>query len=56
MRLGVGDSEEVLPVYVAEMKDPFLLGLDYLIKVGACVDWQSEVEDTWNRGALVIRS
>ncbi|MPC50092.1 hypothetical protein E2C01_043913 [Portunus trituberculatus] len=32
VRLSVGGSEEVLPVYIAEMKDPCLLGLDYLRK------------------------
>jgi len=37
-RLGVGGSEEVLPVYVAEMEDPCLLGIDYLMQVGACID------------------
>jgi len=37
-RLGVGGSEEVLPVHVAEMEDPCLLGLDYLVQVGACID------------------
>ena len=40
VRLGIGASEEILPVYVAEMEDPCLLGLNYLTKVGACVDLQ----------------
>ncbi|ROT81123.1 hypothetical protein C7M84_000114 [Penaeus vannamei] len=38
VRLGVGGSEKVLPVYVAEMEDPRLLGIDYLMQVGACID------------------
>ena len=38
MRLGVGGSKEVLLVYVADMKDPCLLGLDYLTQSKACVN------------------
>ncbi|ROT64723.1 hypothetical protein C7M84_017328 [Penaeus vannamei] len=37
-RLSVGGSEKVLPVYIAEMEDPCLLGIDYLMQVGACID------------------
>ncbi|ROT67655.1 hypothetical protein C7M84_014239 [Penaeus vannamei] len=38
--LNVGDMIERLPVFVAEMEDPCLLGLDYLARVEACVDLQ----------------
>ncbi|ROT61688.1 hypothetical protein C7M84_020536 [Penaeus vannamei] len=38
--LDVGDVIERLPVFVAEMEDPCLLGLDYLACLEACVDLQ----------------
>ena len=38
VRIGVGSSELLLPVYVADVEDSCLLGLDYLTRVGACVD------------------
>ncbi|KAK4309250.1 hypothetical protein Pmani_007956 [Petrolisthes manimaculis] len=34
----VGSVEEKLPVYVADMEEPCLLGLDYLTQSEACVD------------------
>ncbi|MPC77953.1 hypothetical protein E2C01_072423 [Portunus trituberculatus] len=48
VRLNVGGSEEALTVCVSEMKDPFLLGLDYLRKVGACVDLENQKLSTWS--------
>nr|XP_027213555.1 uncharacterized protein LOC113806594 [Penaeus vannamei] len=47
-RFSVGGSEEVLPVYVAEMEDPCLLGIDYLMQVGACIDlkkWKLRIRE-----------
>ena len=38
VRIGVGSSELLLPVYVADVEDSCLLGLDYLTQMGACVD------------------
>lgn len=38
VNLAVGRVIERLPVFVAEMEDECLLGLDYLNRVGACVD------------------
>ena len=37
-RVGLGNGEEVLPVYVADLGESCLLGLDYLTQSGACVD------------------
>ena len=34
----VGGVEEKLPVFVAEMEEPCLLGLDFLVQNAACVD------------------
>lgn len=38
VRIGVGSSELLLPVYVADVEDSCLLGQDYLTQRGACVD------------------
>ena len=38
VRIGVGSAVERLPVYVAELDEPCLLGLDYLTRSKACVD------------------
>lgn len=37
----VGSVKEHLPVFIAALEDPCLLGLDYLMHVGACVDLQA---------------
>lgn len=41
----VRSSEVMLPVFVVALEDPCLLGLDYLIRAGACVD----LERKWMR-------
>ncbi len=38
VRIGVGSAVERLPVYVADLDEPCLLGLDYLTQSKACVD------------------
>lgn len=38
VRIGVGSAVERLPVYVAAIQEPCLLGLDYLTQSKACVD------------------
>ena len=38
-RIGIGSKEEEMPVYVAGIDDPCLLGLDYLKMNGACLDF-----------------
>ncbi len=35
----VGPVEQELPVYVADIDDPCLLGLDYLLESHACLDF-----------------
>lgn len=37
--IGVGHTEEVLPVLVADIKEPCLLGVDYLTQTEACMDF-----------------
>ncbi|XP_042879162.1 UBA domain-containing protein Mud1-like [Penaeus japonicus] len=37
-RIGVGSAVQRLPVYVADLDEPCLLGLDYLTQSKACVD------------------
>ncbi|MPC67374.1 hypothetical protein E2C01_061549 [Portunus trituberculatus] len=34
----VGGVEEKLPVFVADMEEPCLLGLDFLVQSAACVE------------------
>ena len=36
--LTVGGVEEKLPVFVADMEEPCLLGLDFLVQSVSCVD------------------
>ena len=36
--MGVRDVRECQPVFIADFEDPCLLGLDYLTRVGECVD------------------
>ncbi|XP_063845343.1 uncharacterized protein LOC135091534 [Scylla paramamosain] len=38
VRIGVGSAVERLPVYIADLDEPCLLGLDYLTQSKACVD------------------
>ncbi|XP_063845412.1 uncharacterized protein LOC135091900 [Scylla paramamosain] len=38
VRIGVGSAVERMPVYVADLDEPCLLGLDYLTQSKACVD------------------
>ena len=38
VNMGVGDMMECLSVFIAAPEDPYLLGLDYLTWVGACMD------------------
>ncbi len=38
VRIGVGSAVERLPVYVTNLDEPSLLGLDYLMQIKACVD------------------
>ncbi len=38
-KIGVGGKKEHVPVYVASVNDSCLLGLDYLRKSGACLDF-----------------
>ncbi|XP_076045801.1 uncharacterized protein LOC143028044 [Oratosquilla oratoria] len=45
VNLAVGRVTERLPVLVAEMEDECLLGLDFLNRVGACVDLQEDVSE-----------
>ena len=40
-RVSVGGEEERLPVYVADLQEPCLLGLDYLVQSKACLDFGS---------------
>ncbi|MPC61083.1 hypothetical protein E2C01_055146 [Portunus trituberculatus] len=46
----VGGVEEKLPVFVADMEEPCLLGLDFLVQSEACVDlgrMQMQVRGQW---------
>ena len=36
--IGVGRAVERLPVYVADLDEPVMLGLDYLTQSKACID------------------
>ncbi len=38
VRIGVDSAVERLPVYVADLDEPCLLGLDYLTQSKACVN------------------
>lgn len=38
-RVGVGGAEERLPVYAADLDEEGLLGFDYLVQTGACIDF-----------------
>ena len=40
VNMGVGDVMEHLSVFIADLEDPCLLGLDYLSRVRGCVDLQ----------------
>ncbi|KAG0718706.1 hypothetical protein GWK47_007516 [Chionoecetes opilio] len=42
-RIGVGSVEEELPVFVAAMEEPCLLGMDYLSQCEALVDFGSQM-------------
>ena len=37
VNVGVGDGMESLPVFIADLQGPYLLGLEYLTRVRACV-------------------
>ena len=37
MNIGVGGVMERMPVFLAALEDPCLLGIDFLTRVGACV-------------------
>ena len=53
VNMSVGDVMECLPVFIADLEDPCLLGLDYLTRVGACVDLRGgKDKGTESRGAL----
>ncbi len=54
VHIGVGSAVERLPVYVADLDEPCLLGLEYLMQSKACVDLGRKLvhEDAWPRSAL----
>lgn len=60
--LSSGSEEEILPVYAADLEDPSLLDLDYLILSQTCIDFKRrtlkvccvEVPSLWNEAFFEV--
>ncbi len=52
----IGPVEQELPVYVADIDDPCLLGLDYLLESHACLDFGEMHIEVQGKEVLLLKA